>query len=133
MSVKIIQAEGLKMCCRWCHYYNHGVCTYNTFHLENSIYKVTEEGQLEGVLKETLDSVNKDKVLLPLKSLLADIKIPKYRKEEIIETVKECINSFVEKATPELDINIDSLYQESFKDVEVIVTDPENFCCSHWR
>lgn len=139
MKLRKVDKDEWQKCCRWCHYYQNGKCM-NESHLDMgedlSVYKVAEEGYLDQTLEETLGSVKLEE-FRELEYLLRDYKLSEKRIKEFLELFGKCWENFRQNTLKtELEENVAKCYQnhveKSSFDPNVIIKDPENYCCKDW-
>lgn len=139
MKLRKVDKDEWQKCCRWCHYYQNGKCM-NKNHLDMgedlSVYKVAEEGYLDQTLEETLGSVKLEE-FRELEYLLRDYKLSEKRIKEFLEQFGKCWENFRQNTLKtELEENVAKCYQnhveKSSFDPNVIIKDPENYCCKDW-
>lgn len=124
-------------CCRWCHYYQNGMCYNNNVSVEETapVYKVAEEGYLSETIEEFFEGVKLTE-FHELEYQLREWKISEKRVEEFKKLFKECYDQWVLNHKEELDEVIDRCYQnhmsEQLDSDGVYINDPENYCCKDW-
>ena len=73
--------------CRWCKHFKDGKCYvgFASKDLSDTVYNVSEEGELAGVIEETLNNGFPKELLEGIKDLLTGWKISKKRIKELEE------------------------------------------------
>lgn len=127
--------------CRWCKHFENGMC-YKGFAsntVSDTVYKVAEEGELSGVIEETLNEGFPKELLQGIKELLEEWKISKKRIKELEEYFKEKLPEVLDFGLKEkLDENISVLYQDRIEnriaeETGLEINNPESFYCCEWE
>lgn len=127
--------------CRWCKYFKGGKC-YNGFAsngVSDIVYEVGEEGELAGVIEETLNNGFPKELLEGIKELLTGWKISKKRIRELEKYFDEKLPEILDFGLKEkLDENISVLYQDRIEnkiaeETGIEINDPESFYCCKWE
>lgn len=134
------EAGGMYHACRWCKHYIKGCCTLGVFKPVHStdVYKVADEGDLSGVIEETLNSSKPEKLMKAMDNLLAQCKVSKAKRAEARNLFEEHLLAYNDFELKErLDEAISKLYQDRLSNdtvkEEVEIVDPERFYCSRWE
>lgn len=132
---------GMYHACRWCKHYIKGMCHkgFASNIVSDIVYKVAEEGELSGVIEETLNSGFPKELLQGIKELLEDWHISKKRIKELEEFYNEKLPEILDFELKEkLDENISVLYEDRIENMiagetGVKINNPESFYCCEWE
>ncbi len=127
--------------CRWCKHFKDGKCYvgFASKDLSDTVYNVSEEGELAGVIEETLNNGFPKELLEGIKDLLTGWKISKKRIKELEEYFADKLPEVLDFGLKEkLDENISVLYQDRIEnriieDIGLKINDPESFYCCKWE
>lgn len=128
-------------CCRWCHYFNNGVC-YNEKVCSIEVERVSdflyysEEGYIVDIIRESL-------YVVPLKDFselfdkLSEWKISEKRKREFEQLFQEVFEEWVDlEISPKIDEALCKFMNKpvatGFDCVGVAIENPESFSCREW-
>lgn len=126
--------------CRWCKHFINGCC-YNSkmnesFTDNNTLYEVSESGQLSEVIEETLQDVKLEE-FRELEYKLREWRLSEKRIKEFLELFKNCYDDWSVSLRDTLDENISRIYlnyaSETSESEGVSISDPDNFCCEEWE
>lgn len=135
------ELEDMYHTCRWCKYYQGGVCINEAFTACRdtlSVYAVAEDGRLSECIRETLGSISTDKVERELRYKLEEFHLSNKRIDEVIQLFREKMEElFDAEYVEKLDGAISRLYQndadthaESSEGVDI--ADPHSFYCKEF-
>ena len=127
--------------CRWCKHFKDGKCYvgFASKDLSDTVYNVSEEGELAGVIEETLNNGFPKELLEGIKDLLTGWKISKKRIKELEEYFADKLPEVLDFGLKEkLDENISVLYQDRIEnriieDIGLKINDPESFYWCKWE
>jgi len=134
-----VSDDSWQKCCRWCHHFQNGKCM-NTDHLDTgedlSVYKVSEDGYLDQCLEETLGSVKLEE-FRELEYLLRGYNLSEKRIREFNDLFGKCWDNFRQNTLKtELEENVAKCYQNNIEkssfDSNMVIKDPDNYCCKDW-
>lgn len=136
-------ADDMYHTCRWCKHFEKGRCyrgfASSVISVNHAIYAVAEEGELSGVIEETLNSSFPKELLRGIINLLVKWKISKKRIKELENYYNEKLPEILDfKLKEKLDENVSMLYQDRLENkiIEVEtgldINDPENFYCKEF-
>ena len=141
MKLKKVDRDSWLKCCRYCHHYTNGKCmnTYTPLIVEEdnlAVYKVSEEGYLDGCIEETLGSIKLEE-FRELEYLLRSFKLSEKRIKEFNDLFIKCWEEFShDTLRPVLEENVTRCYVNHLEDgtssAGFIIKDPENYCCKDW-
>lgn len=120
--------------CRWCKCNVNGKCTKIPEVMESSasevLYELSESGKLSEAIKESIKLPNMRK----LESFLANCKLSKEVRGEILQMVGAELEEFIPTMVEEIDTGVSRLFINVENDLGgITLTDPENFYCKFFR